>query len=253
MGILDGQIAVVTGASRGIGSATAVALARAGADVASLHLPDPARRAEVTRAIQQLGRRAFFVEGSMANEWSVEQFAEDVELELGDISIWVNNAAVLHVAPFLETTDEEWRRVLDTNVHGYRHGCVAALKRMARRRRGRVVNIASVTDIQPIAGLADYITTKGAIIGLTRSLAVEFAPLGIAVNAVSPGAIVTPMTEAGYSPEVRSAVSARVALGRVGSPEEIADAVVFLASARASYVVGHELVVDGGMWLNGNV
>jgi 3-oxoacyl-[acyl-carrier protein] reductase len=250
---LDGQVAVVTGASRGIGAATATALAAAGADVASLHLPDPDHQRAIVDSIEQLGRRAYFVEGTTSDEATVEAFASSVERDLGEISVWVNNAAVLHVSPYLETDPADWARLLDTNLHGYRNGCFAALHRMTSRHRGRIVNLASVTDIQPIAGLADYITTKGAIVGLTRALALEFAPLGIAVNAVSPGAIVTSMTEAGYTPEVRAAVGARVAMGHVGTAEEIADAVVYLASDSAGYIIGHELVVDGGMWLNGNI
>jgi NAD(P)-dependent dehydrogenase (short-subunit alcohol dehydrogenase family) len=249
---LQGKSAVVTGGSRGIGQATAIALARAGADVASLHLPDAEAASTVTR-IEELGRRALFVEGSTADSGTVEAFAERVERELGPIDVWVNNAARLMIKPFLETTDDDWSSLLASNLTGYRNGCVSALRRMAPRGRGRIVNVASVTNIQPIANLVAYVTAKGGVIGLTRALALEFGPAGITVNAVSPGAIKTPLTADTYTPAVRAAYEEKIALGRVGRAEEIADVIVFLSSDAARYMNGAEAVVDGGMILNGNV
>jgi NAD(P)-dependent dehydrogenase (short-subunit alcohol dehydrogenase family) len=250
---LQGKRAVVTGASRGIGQATALALARAGAHVGSLHLADPDNAAATVAAIEQTGRRAVFVEGSTAEMAAVDAFADQVERELGPIDIWVNNAARLMIKPFLETTDEDWSSLMGSNLDGYRNGCLAALRRMVPRGAGRIVNVASITNIQPIANLVAYVTAKGGVIGLTRSLALEFGPLGIAVNAVSPGAIETPLTADTYTPAVRAAYEERIALGRVGRPEEIADVITFLASDAARYVNGAELVADGGMILNGNV
>jgi len=250
---LSGKRAVVTGASRGIGQATAVALAAAGADVASLHLPDPEGAAETVAGIEGHGRRALMVDGTVADGAEVEAFADRVEEELGPIDVWVNNAARIMVRPFLDMSDAEWRGLLDVNLHGYFHGCRAALRRMAPRRGGRIVNVSSITARQPITDMTAYITAKGGVVALTKTLAVEFGPLGIGVNAIAPGATETPLTTHIYTPEVRRTYEQRIALGRVGVPQEVADAVLFLASDGARYVTGHELVVDGGMTLDGNV
>jgi len=250
---LSGRRAVVTGASRGIGQATAVALAQAGADVASIHLADPEGAAETTAAIEATGRRALLVDGTTADAAQVEAFADRVERELGPIDVWVNNAARIMVRPFLEMTDEEWHELLASNLHGYYHGCRAALRRMVPRGSGRIVNVSSITAIQPIADMAAYIAAKGGVVALTRALALEFGPQGINVNAVAPGATETPLTAHLYTPEVRRAYEQRIALGRVGVPRDVAQTIVFLASDAAGYMAGHELVVDGGMTLNGNV
>lgn len=250
---VSGRRAVVTGASSGIGQATAIALARAGADVASLHLPDADGAAETVAAIEAAGRRALLLEGTTADADQVEAFADRVERELGPIDIWVNNAARIMVRPFLEMSDAEWHDLLGSNLHGYYHGCRAALRRMEPRGAGRIVNVSSITAIQPISDLAAYIAAKGAVVALTKALALEFGPRGIAVNAIAPGATETALTAHMYTPEVRRTYEQRIAVGRVGVPEEVADAVVFLASDAARYVTGHELVVDGGMILNGNV
>lgn len=249
---LTGKCAVVTGASSGIGQATAAALAAAGADVASLHLPGEG--AETTaEMVRGLGREALMAEGDMADAVRVEEFAGEVEERLGPIDVWVNNAARIFVRPFLETSVEEWHDVLGSNLHGYYHGCRAALRRMVPRGSGRIVNVSSITATQPISEMSVYVTAKGGVVGLTRVLALEFARQGIGINAVAPGAIETALTTEFFTPEVRRDYGERIAAGRLGQPDDIADAVVFLASEEARYVVGQELIVDGGMVLNGNV
>jgi 3-oxoacyl-[acyl-carrier protein] reductase len=150
-------------------------------------------------------------------------------------------------------SDSEWRGVLAVNLDGYYHGCRSALRRMAPRGRGRIVNVSSITATQAISDLSAYIAAKGGVVSLTRALALEFGGSGVRVNAVAPGAIETALNAHIYTPEVRRRYEERIAVGRIGKPPDIARAIVFLASDEADYVTGHELVVDGGMTLNGNV
>lgn len=251
---LTNKRAVVTGASRGIGQATAVALAQAGADVASIHLPDPGNTSHTIEGIEKSGRRALMVEGDVADGHQVQKFAERVKDAWGGIDVWVNNAARFLVRPFLDMTDEEWTSVLNTNLNGYYHGCRAALTIMIKQEKGgRIINVSSVVATQPIANLVAYVTAKGGVVGMTKSLALEFAPHGIAINAVAPGAVETALNAHVYTPEVRRAYNARIAVGRIAKPGDIVGAIVFLASDAARYICGQELIVDGGLALNGNV
>lgn len=251
---LSGKRAVVTGGSRGIGQAAAIALAQAGANVASIHLPDAEHASETEAAIKRMHRDAIMVEGDMSDLIQVRAFARKVKAAWGGIDIWVNNAAQLLVRPFLEMTDEEWTSVQGSNLNGYYHGCRAALEIMVPQGTGgRIINITSVTHIQPIAGLVAYVTAKSGVLGLTKSLALEFASQGIAINAVAPGAVETPLTASTYTPAVRGAYEARIAVGRVAKPEDICGAIIYLASDAARYMCGHEILVDGGLALNGNM
>ncbi len=249
---LTGRRAVVTGASSGIGQAIAVALAQAGADVASLHLTAPEGAAQTLTAIEAAGRRALMAEGDVSDHAQVERFADTVERSWGGIDIWVNNAAQMLVRAFSSMSVDEWHRVMGANLHGYFYGCRAAVPRMLAQGSGRIINISSATDVQPISQMTAYITAKGGVVGLTKALALELGHDNITVNAIAPGATETPLTSATFTAPVRRVYEEKIAVGRVGVARDIGGAAVFLASDAASYITGHELLVDGGLVLNGN-
>jgi NAD(P)-dependent dehydrogenase (short-subunit alcohol dehydrogenase family) len=236
MSALAGKRAVVTGGASGIGRAAVEALAAAGARVASLDLHESPSGVSVV--------------GDTANVADVERAAD----ALGGVDIWVNNAARLFVRPLAETTDEEWHGLLGANLHGYFYGCRAAACRMlAQGGGGRIVNVTSAVNVLAVADLSAYGAAKGAIASMTKALALELAPSGITVNAIAPGAIETPLNADAYTPAVRRTYEERIPLGRIGTGEEVADVLVFLASEAARYVTGQELLVDGGLTINGSV
>lgn len=233
---LSGKRAVVTGSASGIGRATAEALALAGARVAGLDLHESDTEVSVV--------------GDTSRVEDVERVAD----ALSGVDIWVNNAARLLVRSVADTSDEEWHGLLGANLHGYFYGCRAAARRMlAQGTGGRIVNVTSTVNVQAVAELSAYGAAKGAILSLTKALALELAPSGVTVNAVAPGATDTPLNADAYTPEVRRTYEQRIPLGRIGTPEEVADVVVFLVSDAARYVTGQELIVDGGLTINGSV
>ncbi len=234
--MLDGKRAVVTGSASGIGRATAEALARGGARVAGLELLQSDTEVSIV--------------GDTSDVAAVERAAD----ALGGADIWVNNAARLFVRPVVDTTDEEWHSLLGPNLHGYFYGCRAAARRMlAQGTGGRIVNVTSAVNVFAVPDLGAYAAAKGGIASLTKALALELAGAGVTVNAVAPGAVETPLNADAYTAGVRRTYEERIPLGRIGTPEEVADVIVFLASDAARYVTGQELIVDGGLTINGNV
>jgi 3-oxoacyl-[acyl-carrier protein] reductase len=238
---LRGRRAVVTGASTGIGRAIADALGTAGAHVVGIDKSESAAD-------------HLMVRGDTGRVEDVERVAEAAVVAFGGIDIWVNNAARLMVKPLLETTDEDWHGLLAANLHGYFYGCRAAARAMvAGGTGGRIVNVTSAAGILALADLSAYTAAKGAIVAMTKVLALELADHGITVNAIAPGAIDTPLNQSAWSDEVRRTYEQRIGLHRIGTPEEVADAALFLCSDASRYVTGQELVVDGGLTINGSV
>lgn len=251
---LAGKRAVVTGASRGIGRHAAIALAKAGASVAGTYFTDAEGGAATQRAIEALGGRCVMIRGDVSLSETHARLIDAATAEWGGVDIWVNNAARLLVRPVLDMTDEAWLSLMGSNLNSYFYGCRAAARQMvAQGAGGRIINVTSVVDVQPIANMSAYVTAKGGIVGLTKQLALELGPAGITVNAIAPGATDTPLNIEAYTPEVRRAYNERIALGRIADPDEIADTIVFLASDASRYVTGHELLVDGGLVLNGTM
>jgi len=244
MGLLDGRVSLVTGASRGIGRAIAQAFAAEGASVV-LAARDAAKLGEAVAEIQAKGGKAEALALDVSDRASVESVVAKVVETHGRIDHLVNNAGVTRDNLLLRMKDEEWQQVLDTNLTGAFLCTQAVLKPMLKQRSGRIVTITSVVGLGGNAGQANYAASKAGVIGFTKSVAREVASRGITANAIAPGFIETDMTAA-MPEKAREAVFAAIPLGRVGRPEDVAGAAVFLVSDAAAYVTGQVLAVDGG-------
>ncbi|MHB1675348.1 MAG: 3-oxoacyl-[acyl-carrier-protein] reductase [Acidobacteriaceae bacterium] len=241
----DGRVAMVTGASQGIGRACAMALAKAGAQVA-LAARNATKLAEVTAEIEAAGGHATPFEMDLASEDSIKSVTKAVVAQYGKIEILVNNGGITRDNLMLRMKLADWNAVLQTNLTGAFLLTQAAAASMLKARWGRIINISSVVGETGQAGQANYAASKAGLIGLTMSLARELASRNITVNAVAPGYISTPMTEV-LNDQQRSAMLTQIPLDRAGTPEDVASAVVFLASDQASYITGHVLDVNGGL------
>jgi 3-oxoacyl-[acyl-carrier protein] reductase len=245
MGMLNERVALVTGASRGIGRAIAEHLAAAGATVVAADLASADATVE---AIGAAGGRAEAVSMNVTDAESVKAAVAGVVDRLGRLDILVNNAGITRDTLVLRMKREEWDAVVQTNLTGAFLCAQAALRPMLKQQAGRIVNIASVVGQSGQAGQANYAASKAGLIGFTKALALEVASRNITVNAVAPGYIETDMTRA-LPAETREALLARVPLKRAGTAEDIARAVRFLASDEASYITGHVLAINGGMYM----
>ncbi len=244
---LEGKVALVTGASRGIGRAIALELARAGAQVAVNYTASEEAAQEVVSAINSLGRQSLAVRFNVADHEEVSQGIKTVEEKLGPVDILVNNAGITRDALLMRLKEEALEEVLAVNLKGTFLVTRAVLSGMLKRRWGRIINISSVVAFSGNPGQTNYAASKAGLVGFTRSLALEVASRGITVNVVAPGFIETDMTAA-LPEKAREALLSRIPMGRPGTPEEVAHAVVFLASEKASYITGTVLHVNGGLW-----
>ena len=244
---LAGRVALVTGASRGIGRALAVGLARAGADVAVNGVKGASASQRVVDEITSLGRRCVYIQADTGHCNEVEAMVRQVVVTFDRLDILVNNAGRNTTAPFLELTEDEWDLVIRTNLKGYFLCARAAAREMARTRWGRILQISSVRYGQAWPGNAHYCASKGGIEALTRAMALELAPLGIRVNSLAPGTIETDMNRGKLSDsEFRAARIGRIPVGRLGTPSDLVAAAVLLVSDAADFINGATLVVDGG-------
>jgi 3-oxoacyl-[acyl-carrier protein] reductase len=243
---LAGRVALVTGGSRGIGRACALALGDAGADVAVAFSANPQAADEVATLLRGAGRRAVTLGADLAEAAAAATLVERTVAELGALDIVVNNAGITRDNLAVRLTDEDWDAVIAVDLSAAFRVCRAALRPMLRRRDGRIINISSVAGVVGNPGQANYSAAKAGLIGLTKALCREVGSRGITVNAVAPGFISTDMTAA-LTAELLEAATAAVPLRRLGTADEVAAAVLFLALPEAAYITGHVLHVDGGM------
>ncbi len=244
---LKGMIAVVTGASRGIGRAVCLALAQAGSDIVGC-ARDMNSLSRTMDGVEKLGRRALGVKVDLKSHGDVKAMAERAIAEYGKIDILVNNAGIVLLKPLVESSEEEWAGVINTNLIGTFYCCKEVGKYMIKRNFGKVINLSSMRGFIGAANETSYCASKGAIIQLTKALALEWAKYNINVNAVAPGYIYTDMSAQAYdkSKELKDKILNVIPLKRVGRPEEVADLVVYLASKAADFITGETVVIDGG-------
>ena len=239
---LTGKTALVTGASGGIGGAIAKVLHQAGATVA-IH---GTRREALDTLAAELGDRVHVLAANLSKAEEVEKLAKDAEAALGSLDILVNNAGITKDGLVLRMKDEDWEAVLNVNLTAAFRLSRAAIKGMMKRRSGRIINITSIVGVTGNPGQVNYCASKAGMIGMTKSLAQEVASRNVTVNAVAPGFIATAMTDE-LNDEQKARINAQIPAGRMGNPDEIAAAVLYLASAEAAYVTGQTLHVNGGM------
>ncbi|WP_059053668.1 3-oxoacyl-ACP reductase FabG [Paenibacillus senegalimassiliensis] len=245
---LQGKTALVTGGSRGIGRSIALALAEAGADVVINYAGNEEAAARVVAEIEAFGVRAYAAKAHVGSNEQFEGMVKSMLEAWGRIDILVNNAGITRDNLIMRMKEEEFDQVIETNLKGVFNGIKAVTRPMMKQRSGRIINISSVVGVLGNAGQANYVAAKAGVIGLTKASARELASRGITVNCIAPGFIETDMTDE-LPEEYRQKLLADIPLARLGQPEEIANAVLFLAGDSASYMTGQTLHVDGGMYM----
>ena len=244
--ILGGKVALITGASRGIGRAIAIRLAAEGAKIAVNYAGNTAAAEEVKAAIEQSGGTAMLIQTDVSDAVAAAEMVARVHEEFGGLDILVNNAGITRDTLLLRMKDEDFDTVINTNLKGVYACTKAAAKLMTKQRRGRIVNLTSVIGEIGNVGQTNYAAAKAGVIGFTKAAAKELAPRGVTVNAIAPGFIDTDMT-AVLKDNIREKIVEGIPLGALGKPEHVADAVLFLVSDAASYITGQTRKVDGGM------
>ncbi|MCK6256978.1 3-oxoacyl-[acyl-carrier-protein] reductase [Fictibacillus sp. KIGAM418] len=244
--MLKGKTAIVTGASRGIGRAIALELAKNGAKVAVNYAGSEAKAQEVVDEIRSMGQDAIAVQANVADSESVSAMVKTVIEEFGALDILVNNAGITRDNLIMRMKEDEWDAVLDTNLKGVFLCTKAVTRQMMKQRKGRIINISSIVGVSGNPGQANYVAAKAGVIGLTKSTAKELASRNITVNAVAPGFIDTDMTHV-LEENVKGEMLKAIPLARFGSTEDISSLVTFLASDSSSYITGQTIHVDGGM------
>lgn len=246
--MLDGKIAFVTGASRGIGKAIVSTLAKAGADIVGIDLNMDELKVSMKEVENTTGRKTLAIQADVSDYSSIEKAVEETIRIFGRISILVNNAGITKDNLILRMKDEEWDKVIRINLTGTYHCTKAAIKGMIKNREGRIISIASIVGVMGNVGQANYAASKAGIIGFMKSVAREYANRGITANAIAPGFIETDMTKA-LPQEVRNNLINQIPVGKLGMPEDIANVVKFLASDDAAYITGQVIHVNGGMYM----
>jgi 3-oxoacyl-[acyl-carrier protein] reductase len=244
--LLGNKVALVTGASRGIGRAVAVALAKAGAKVVVNYAGNVAAAQDTINEITALGGEAISIQADVAQAESVDALLKQTLEAYGRVDILVNNAGITRDNLLLRMKEDDWDAVMNTNLKGVFHCTKQVSRVMIKQKSGKIINMTSVVGVMGNAGQANYAAAKAGVIGFTKSMAKELASRGITVNAVAPGFITTDMT-AGLPDQVKSEMANSIPLARMGKPEEVAAAVLFLSSDSADYITGQTLHVDGGM------
>lgn len=246
MGKLDGKAALVTGASRGIGAEIAKQLAKEGARVAVNYSGSQSKAEEVVNEIIAAGGQAFAIQASVSDAENVTEMVKKTIEQFGSVDILVNNAGITRDNLLMRMKESEWDDVIDTNLKGVFLCTKAVTRQMMKQRAGKIINIASIVGVSGNAGQANYVAAKAGVIGLTKTTAKELASRHINVNAIAPGFITTEMTDE-LSEDVKNQMLTQIPLSKLGNPQDVAKAVVFLASEDASYITGQTLHVDGGM------
>ncbi len=244
--MINGKVALVTGASRGIGHAIAVELAKQGANVAVNYSGSEAKANEVVDEIKALGREAIAIQSNVGDSDSVQNMVKEVISTFGTVDILVNNAGITRDNLLMRMKEDEWDDVININLKGVFNCTKAVTRQMMKQRSGRIINIASIVGVSGNPGQANYVAAKAGVIGLTKTAAKELASRNINVNAIAPGFITTDMTDK-LPEEVKAEMLKQIPLAKFGEPRDIANVVLFLASEQSNYMTGQTLHVDGGM------